>query len=64
MIVASGLFSKIYIPENIPGLKLFEGEIHHSRNYKHNESFIDKRVLVVGGSFTAIEIASDVSKTA
>lgn len=61
VVIASGLFSSEYMPKNIKGLDSFKGEIHHSRHYKCNDNFESKRVLVVGGSFTAVELASDIS---
>jgi len=57
------MFTVPHIPK-IEGLKDFKGKIMHSKEYKHGEEFKDKKVLVIGGSFTGIEIAANVSKYA
>lgn len=60
VIVATGIFSKGYIPE-LPGLGSFSGKVLHSKEYKTGQAFEGLRVLTVGGSFSGAEIASDVS---
>ena len=54
VLVASGMFNEEYIPNDLPGIDKFNGDILHSRNYKDNLSYDNKRVLVVGGSFTGV----------
>lgn len=64
IIVATGIFSKSYIPQDIPGLDSFQGRVIHSKEYRSSETFNGLRVLTVGGSFSGAEIASDVSNHA
>ncbi len=62
MIIATGIFNSPYIPE-IDGLKKFKGMIH-SGSYRSGETYEGKKVLVVGGSLTAVELAANISKYA
>lgn len=63
LVAASGIFSVPHIPD-IPGLKNFKGNYIHSRYYRSGQSYKGKRVLVIGGSYTGIELASNISKYA
>ena len=58
IIIASGIFSKPFIPK-IKGINKYKGTILHSKDYKLPESFANQRIVVVGGSFSGIEIAAD-----
>ncbi|CAF0757849.1 unnamed protein product [Brachionus calyciflorus] len=59
LIISTGLNNKPYIPD-IKGLEKFMGKIMHSSEYRNDdEIYRDKRVLVVGNSSSAVEIASD-----
>ncbi len=60
VVIATGIFAESNIPD-IQGIDNFNGTIIHSKNYKCGENFKDQKVLVVGGSLSAVEIASDVS---
>ena len=42
----------------------FEGEIIHSREYKHPRQFEGRRVLIVGGGNSGCDIACDASRSA
>lgn len=53
LIIANGIFDRPFIP-NIKGLNNFKGNIIHSHDYKEGKKFQNKKVLVVGGSFTGI----------
>lgn len=44
LIVASGIFSKAFIP-SIPGIETFTGSILHANDYKTPESFKEKNVV-------------------
>ena len=56
LIVCSGHYT---VPQ-IPSLyNEFTGELIHSKDYKTPEVFVDKRVLVVGGGSSGVQIASD-----
>ena len=60
-ILASGVFSKGSIPP-FKGLSDFQGDTLHSQDYKESVTFTNKKTLVVGSSFSAYEIASDLAK--
>jgi len=50
---------------NVPEFRgRFEGEILHSRDYKHPRQFEGKRVLIVGAGNSGCDIACDASRTA
>jgi len=63
VIVASGMFSKAYLPK-LEGMHLFKGKIIHSKDYKKPEDFKDQRVIIVGGAFSGSQIATDLSSHA
>lgn len=49
-----------YVAPYIPGFyKNFTGQLLHSKDYKRPEVFLGKRVLVIGGGSSAVQIASD-----
>lgn len=62
VVIASGRFNLPEIPV-IPGLNDFSGEcgVIHAFNYKHPEKYRDKNIVVLGGSISALEVASDQS---
>ena len=62
VIVASGRYNKPAIPR-IEGLESFSGELgaRHAFFYKSPDEFRGRRVVVAGGSISALEIASDLS---
>ena len=70
VVIASGFFHTPYMPSflkdstsnNDSNNK--QPQILHSSQYRTHHQYKDKRVAVVGGSFSALEIASDVSKSA
>jgi len=60
VIFATGLFNKGN--ENTPtwpGMESFEGEFMHAANYRSNDTFADKDVLIVGCGNSAADIAVD-----
>lgn len=65
VIISSGVFTTPDIPK-INKMNVYEGKIFHSKDYKYSqdECFLDKTVLVVGGSFSGAEIASDLTNGA
>ncbi|KAJ5780606.1 hypothetical protein N7457_005766 [Penicillium paradoxum] len=67
VVVASGHFWVPYIPP-IEGLESFEkarpGSVLHSKHFRGREAFTGKRVVVVGASVSAADIAFDLTETA
>ncbi len=74
VVVATGFFNrprwpsflpKNYDPRNHVRLeKRGKTQISHSSTYQSHQPFKDKNVAVIGASFSALEIAADVSKSA
>ena len=54
--VATGHFSVPNVPE-FPGMRKFPGRILHSHDFRSAKEFAGKNVLVVGGSYSAEDIA-------
>jgi dimethylaniline monooxygenase (N-oxide forming) len=63
VIIASGIFSEPFIP-SITNLNEFPGKWLHSNDYKSPEEFKGKKVIVVGGSYSGVEIAVDLVNNA
>ncbi|NMI05053.1 NAD(P)/FAD-dependent oxidoreductase [Paenibacillus sp. SZ31] len=63
IISASGAFVNPHIP-NIPGMHEFKGEILHAKDYRNEKEFKNKRIIVVGGGNSAVQIAVELAKTA
>ncbi len=61
-VVATGRFNLPSMPD-VPGLDSFEGECGaiHTFGYRDPKKYFDKRVLVLGGSISSLEIASDLA---
>lgn len=62
VVIASGAFAREFIPP-APGLRRFKGGVIHSAQYRTATPFINKRVAVVGASFSGIEIASHLASS-
>jgi len=56
VIVASGHFSTPNMP-SFPGIESFPGRVFHSHDFRHAEEFAGKSVLLIGGSFSAEDLA-------
>tara|TARA_B110000495_G_scaffold178412_1_gene171138 strand:- start:912 stop:2249 length:1338 start_codon:yes stop_codon:yes gene_type:complete len=56
VIVASGHFSTPFIPE-YDGMNSFPGRILHSHDFRDAEEFRNKKVIVLGSSYSAEDIA-------
>lgn len=63
IICASGAFTKPSIPD-IAGITDYNGMILHSKDYRNGEAFRNKRVIVVGGGNSAVQIAVELANTA
>ncbi|KAM6415107.1 flavin-containing monooxygenase 5-like [Rhynochetos jubatus] len=65
VLVCTGHHTEAHLPlSNFPGLEKFEGWYLHSRDYKNPQSFLGKRVAVVGTGNSGIDIAVELSNTA
>ncbi|KAN0025310.1 hypothetical protein ACTFIU_003570 [Dictyostelium citrinum] len=62
VIISTGFFSKKRDINIEKELKRFNGKIWTSEQYKNPIEFINKRVLIIGGFSSGIEIASDIAK--
>ncbi len=62
VVVASGRFNKPVIPD-LPGADRFTGAlgVRHTFDYQDPAAYRDKRIVVAGGSISALEIASDLA---
>ncbi|KAI4974525.1 hypothetical protein ZWY2020_047805 [Hordeum vulgare] len=58
LVAASGTNAEPVVPD-IPGLSSFCGEVIHSSGYRTSESYIGKRVLVVGCGQSGMEVSVD-----
>lgn len=56
VIPATGVFNNPQMPD-IEGMELFEGEMMHSKDFKHPDQVKGKRVLVVGNGPSGTDIA-------
>ncbi|OAA69021.1 Flavin-containing monooxygenase FMO [Cordyceps fumosorosea ARSEF 2679] len=67
VIVATGHYSVPYIP-SIPGLeqlqKLRPGSVVHSKHFRGRHSYKGKRIVVVGASVSAADLAFDLAEVA
>ena len=65
IVVASGHYSVPLIP-SVPGIEAFNGAhpsvITHSKFYRAPESFVNKKVIVVGSAASGLEIGSQISQ--
>ena len=63
VIPATGVFDNPQLPD-IAGMDRFQGEIMHSRDYRHPDQVRGKRTLVVGNGPSGTDIAIDAGKVA
>ena len=61
VICCTGHFSTPNVPE-FPGMETFQGRIMHAHDFRSAETFKDQRVLVIGTSYSAEDIASQCYK--
>ncbi|MBK1787763.1 flavin-containing monooxygenase [Prauserella cavernicola] len=60
VVAATGTFDRPHRPE-LPGLERFAGTVLHSADYRHPGPFAGKRVVVVGGGNSAVQIAVELA---
>lgn len=63
VICASGSFRQPFFP-SIPNMEAYEGKMMHSQQYKNAQEFIGQKVIVVGGSNSAVQIGVELSEVA
>jgi putative flavoprotein involved in K+ transport len=63
VIAASGGFGTPHLPD-LPGLDTFTGTVMHSSEYRTPAPFTGRRVVVVGGGNSAVQIAAELAQTA
>ncbi|MCQ6268872.1 NAD(P)/FAD-dependent oxidoreductase [Fictibacillus sp. WQ 8-8] len=63
VISATGAFAHPFIPE-MEGFQRYKGRILHSSQYRNTEEFEGKRMVVVGGGNSAVQIAYELTAVA
>lgn len=63
IINATGTWKTPYCPK-YPGWELFKGLQLHTGDYKTAEEFAGKRVVIVGGGISAVQLLGEISKVA
>lgn len=63
VIAATGAFSRPHRPD-LPGLDTFTGAVLHSSQYRRPEEFAGRRVVIVGGGNSAVQIAIELAEHA
>lgn len=61
VVVATGHFSVPNVPE-FEGMAQFPGRVLHSHDFRGADEFVNKHLLVIGGSYSADDIALQCSK--
>uniref|UniRef100_A0A0K0EJD7 Flavin-containing monooxygenase n=1 Tax=Strongyloides stercoralis TaxID=6248 RepID=A0A0K0EJD7_STRER len=64
IILCTGHHSKPQYPENIKGLKEFNGKIMHAKEYRDYKGFEDKDVFIIGIGNSALDISVELAKIA
>jgi putative flavoprotein involved in K+ transport len=63
LVAATGAFGAPYRP-SLPGLDGFAGDVLHAAHYRESSAFANRRVIVVGGGNSAIQIAAELAGVA
>ncbi|XP_008846479.1 dimethylaniline monooxygenase [N-oxide-forming] 5-like [Nannospalax galili] len=65
VMVCSGYYNEKYMPlQDFEGIEKFQGRYLHSWEYKHPESFVGKRVVVIGIGNSGADVAGEISRVA
>ncbi|CAM9640080.1 unnamed protein product [Chrysoparadoxa australica] len=59
VVVCTGRYQVSNIPDDFVGMESFRGTVMTAKSYRKPEKFAWKKVLVVGGGSSAVEIAAD-----
>ncbi|CAL9133004.1 unnamed protein product [Musa acuminata var. zebrina] len=63
VVVCNGHYTEPRIQE-IPGMDAWPGKQMHSHNYRVPEPFLDQVVVIVGNSYSAVDISRDIARFA
>ncbi|VEN41237.1 unnamed protein product [Callosobruchus maculatus] len=63
VMVCNGHYNVPIYPEVI-GEELFQGKKEHSRDYRHNGPYKDKRVLIIGAGPSGVDLTNQISEVA
>jgi putative flavoprotein involved in K+ transport len=63
LIAATGAFHAPYLPQ-LPGQERFNGTLLHSFAYRTPAPYAGRRIVVVGGGNSAVQIATELARTA
>jgi putative flavoprotein involved in K+ transport len=63
VIVATGQFGAPHVPD-LPGMTEYTGELLHVSAYKRPEAYASRRVVVVGGGNSAVQVAVELDQVA
>ncbi|MGI5171816.1 flavin-containing monooxygenase [Spirillospora sp. CA-253888] len=63
VVAATGEFSRPYRPD-LPGLDVFSGQVLHSSQYRSPKGLEGKRIVIVGGGNSAVQIAIELAAVA
>ncbi|XP_070549461.1 dimethylaniline monooxygenase [N-oxide-forming] 2-like [Ptychodera flava] len=61
VMICTSAFNKAFTP-SYPGMETFKGTTIHSNEYREPSKFRGKKVVVVGGSYSAGEISSEIAR--
>jgi putative flavoprotein involved in K+ transport len=63
IVAASGSFSHPFRP-SLPGEESFTGELSHVADYRNENTYVGKRVVVVGAGDSAVQVANELAAVA
>lgn len=63
VVAASGAFDNPHLPR-LPGQDDFAGEVLHVADYRRTDRFVGRRIVVVGGGNSAVQVGHELSQVA